>query len=183
MIDIALEETRARTPLVDDYLGPAEVIEVRENDFRLVLPDGKFIEAPPAFAAPYAPSVGDILLVIGKGGRNYAIGVLAGTGRSTLVFQGDVDVRAVGGRLHLAGDEGVTVSGKSLDVDTGSIRMIARDVFQHFESAYQRVASLLRVHAGSSQTTVEGSSFLQAKRTAILSDETATINGREIHIG
>jgi hypothetical protein len=167
----------------EEYLGPAEVIEVRPHEVVVSLPEGDTASAELAFAMPYAPAVGDVLLVIGKGGRHYAIGVLHGTGRTSLAFQGDVELRSVNGRLSLAGDNGVEVRGPEVDVYTTALRMVARDVTHRFESLCQRVGSLLRVHAGEAQTIVDGSTVTQAKRAAILTEETVTINGREVHLG
>jgi hypothetical protein len=166
-----------------EYLGPAEVVEVRPHEVVVSLPDGGTASAQLAFAMPYAPAVADVLLVIGKGGQHYAIGVLHGTGTTALAFQGDVELRSVNGRLSLAGDNGVELRGPEVDVYTTALRMVARDVTHKFESLVQRVSSLLRVHAGESQTIVDGASVTQAKRTAILTEETVTINGREIHLG
>ena len=132
---------------------------------------------------PYAPVRGDVLLVIGKGATHYAIGVLVGSGRTALSFQGDVDVRAVDGKLGLIGDRGVHIRAPEIGVYTTALQMIARDVTQRFDSVCQRVVSLLRVHAGEAQTLVDGTSASQAKRTVILTEETVTINGREVHLG
>jgi hypothetical protein len=132
---------------------------------------------------PYTPAVGDLLLVIGRGAKHYAIGVLHGSGQTALTFQGDVELRSVNGTLSLAGDRGVEVRGPEVSVYTTALRMVARDVTQKFESVVQRVSALLRVHAGEAQTLVDGGSVTQAKRAVILTEETATINGREIHLG
>ena len=167
----------------EEYLGPAEVIEVRPHEVVVSLPGGGTAPAELAFAMPYAPAVDDVLLVIARGARCYAIGVLHGTGRTALAFQGDVELRSVNGKLSLAGDNGVELRGPEVDVYTTALRMVARDVTQRFESLCQRVSSLLRVHAGETQTIVDGGSVSQAKRAAILTQETVTINGREVHLG
>ena len=60
---------------------------------------------------------GDVLLVIGKDDEHYVIGVLHGTGQSTLTFQGGVDLRAQGGPLTLSSDRGVAIHGPEVEVD------------------------------------------------------------------
>jgi hypothetical protein len=172
-----------RSARVEDYFGPAEVMEVRVHEVIVSLPGGETARAELAFALPYAPAAGDILLVIGKSGSHYAIGVLHGSGRTSLLFQGDVELRSVNGRLSLSGDQGVDVGGPELHIQTGSLRVIARDVLQKFESVFQRVSSLLRVHAGEAQTLVDKGTFTQSKSATILTEEAVTINGREIHLG
>ena len=185
MMDAAVRKSRRPATDVDveEYLGPAEVTEVRPHQVVVSLPDGGTAVAALAFSMPYAPVVGDVLLVIGRGPRHYAIGVVHGSGRTALSFQGDVDVHSINGKLRLSGDKGVEVRGPEVDVYTTALRMVARDVTQKFESVLQRVSSLLRVHAGETQTIVEGTSVTQAKRATILSEETVTINGREVHLG
>ncbi len=183
MIEAAVREVSRTAKGVEEYLGPAEVIEVRAHEVIVELPGRAAVSAELAFSLPYAPAVKDILLVIGRGQKHYAIGVLHGSGRTELAFQGDVELRAINGRLGLTADRGIDVRSPELDVYTGALRMIARDVMQKFESVSQRVTSLLRVHAGEAQTLVERSSVLQAKSAAILTEETTTINGREVHLG
>jgi hypothetical protein len=186
MIDAAVRKIRrpvTEAERAEEYLGPAEVIEVRPPQVVVSLPDRGSATADLAFAMPYTPAVGDVLLVIGRGSKHYAIGVLHGSGRTAFSIQGDVELRSVNGKLSLTGDHGVEVRGPEVDVYTTALRMVARDVTQKFESLFQRVSSLLRVHAGESQTLVDGGAVTQSKRAAILTEETVTINGREVHLG
>jgi hypothetical protein len=124
-----------------------------------------------------------VLLVIGRGVRHYAIGVIHGSGRTALSFQGDVDLHSVNGKLSLYGERGVEVRGPEVDIYTVALRMVARDVTHKFESLLQRVSALFRVHAGEAQTLVDEGAVTQAKRAAILTEENVTINGREVHLG
>ncbi|MFT3772015.1 MAG: DUF3540 domain-containing protein [Minicystis sp.] len=166
------------------YLGPAEVIEARGGELTVELPEGDVVSVEPAFAFPYEPATGDELLVIGKGdGAHYAIGVLRGTGRAVLAIQGNVDVRAVGGKLHLAGDQGVEIEGPEVDVRAGKIRTIAESVVETVSTFYQRVTAHLRVQAKESHTLVEGSAITQAKSASITTEEVVTINGKQVHLG
>jgi hypothetical protein len=185
MIDAAVRKAGSVKPAreAEEYLGPAQVVEVRAHEVLVSLPDAGTACAALAFAMPYVPAVDDVLLVIGRGGKHYAIGVLHGAGRTSFSIQGDVDLRSVNGKLSLSGDRGVEVRGPEVDVYTTALRMVARDVTQKFESLFQRVSSLLRVHAGEAQTIVDGGAVTQAKRAAIVTEETVTINGREVHLG
>src|SRR5579863_1161814 len=91
--------SRERPPVgaLAEYLGPAPVVRVEGSDVVVELPSGALVRAALAFAFPYAPAAGDVLLVIGKDDAHYAIGVLQGQGRTTLTFPGDVELRAEGG--------------------------------------------------------------------------------------
>jgi Protein of unknown function (DUF3540) len=168
---------------VEEYLGPAEVTAVFAHEVVVSLPDGGVTRVKLAFSMPYTPAFGDILLIIGKDSAHYAIGVIRGSGRTDLSFQGNVQLRSVDGKLSLEGDRGVEIRGPELDVYTGALRMIARNVVQTFESVCQHVTALLRVHAGESQTLVDGGAYTHAKTAAILTKETVIVNGREIHLG
>lgn len=165
------------------HFGPALVTEVRGKEVLLELPNGKQATAQPALAFLYEPAPGDVLLVIGNDDGHYAIGVLHATGRAVLAFKGDVDLRAVDGKLRLSGDKGVSVDGPEVEVHAGKLRMIAGAVVQRFDSVVQRVTSLLSTHAGKSHTIVDGASFTQAESGTILTKEVMTINGKQIQLG
>lgn len=175
--------TMAERSPVEISLGPAEVIEVNASEVKVELPDGSIVRAALALAFPYEPSVGDTLLVIGKGDDHYSIGVLRGTGKAALSFQGDVDLRAVGGSLTLAADKGVEIEGPEVLVRSSKLRMIAETVIEKFASVYQRVSGLLSVHAKEAHTVVEEASLTHAKSASITTEETVTVNGKQIHLG
>jgi hypothetical protein len=174
---------RAAAARVEDYLGPAEVDRAAGHEVFVRLPAG----GPPvrvelALAFPYEPAPGDVILVIGKGEAYFAIGVLKGTGRSVLSLPGDVALHAEG-ELHLSGGKGVRVTAPEIELYADKMRAVAGTVVQTFTSMFQRVSELLSVHAGESHTLVEGASYAQSKSAAIVTQETVTINGDEIHLG
>lgn len=164
------------------HLGPAEVVRGGAASATVRLPDGAEHEAHVALAFTYEPATGDTVLVIGDEGGFYVIGVLAGTGRGTIAFPGDLTVRAAG-RLHLAGESGVSIEGPDMSVRTGTLSILARAVTQRFESLRQHVVDLLSVQAGKSHTTIDGASFTSAESSTLLTKEKVTINGKAIHLG
>jgi len=174
---------RAAPGAAREYLGPARVIEASGRIAEVELPEGERVSARLAIAYPYEPAEGDTLLLFGKGDEYYGIGVLEGQGRAVLSFKGDVEVRAEGGTLSLSGDKGVSIRGEEVGVHAGQIKMIAGSVVQTFSSLYQRVTDLLSSRSKRSQTIVDEAAFTQAKSAAIVTEETVTINGREVHLG
>src|SRR5262245_55855191 len=86
MSNVAL--MRPRIEEAREYLGPAVVTEVAADDVVCELPPGPAVRARLALAFPYRPAPGDTLLVIGRGGAHYVIGVLSGSGQTVLAFQG-----------------------------------------------------------------------------------------------
>jgi hypothetical protein len=170
----------ARAMQYATFLGPGVVTEVDGRAVTVSL--GQSVRVRAELAVPYEPVVGDTLLVIGTE-EHYAIGVLAGRGKHVLATQGDVVLHAVGGSLELRGDVGVRLVAPSVDVQADALRTVARTVVQAFTTLHQRVSDLLSTHAGQSHTMVERESFTQARSASIQTEETVTINGREIHLG
>jgi hypothetical protein len=165
------------------FLGPADVQRAKASDVHVELPDGALVPVQLAFAFPYEPSVGDTLLVIGKDGQHYAIGVLRGTGKASLSFHGDVEVRAVGGTLTLEADKGIEMNGPEVAVRASTLRMVAEKVVQKFTWLHQRVAALASLHAKEVHTVAEESATTNAKSVTITTEEMVTVNGKQIHLG
>ena len=168
---------------VADHLGPGEVVEVSAGELLVELEGGALIPVTPAFSFPYEPAVGDVLLVISHGGQAWSIGVIHGTGRTSLRFSGDVEISAEGGALRLSGERGVELLGPEIALQADRVRMIAGSLVQTLTSVYQRVSAVLSVQAREAHTAVEETSVLQARRAAIVTEETVTINGKQVHLG
>jgi hypothetical protein len=178
---VVLKTERAATP--EDYLGPAPVTAVEAGGVTARLPGGAVVRAELALAFPYRPRVDDVVLVIGRGEAHYVIGVLQGHGETELAFEGDVSLRAVRGKLHLAGDEGVQVEGRELEVLVGAFKVVAGSMVHKATSAYQRITGLFSVRAGESHTVVDGTATSKAKNGVMLTEEKMTLNGKQIYLG
>jgi hypothetical protein len=183
MISAAPRLRELLPPAPDDYLGPGYVIEALPHQAVVEIRGGERVRADLALSVPYAVAVGDVLLVIGKGEDYYVIGVLHGSGTTSLSFQGAVELRATGGPLTLASDRGVAIHGPEMEIQTGKLQVFAGRVVEKLGSVYQRVRDTLNVHVGKAHTVVEDSSFLTAKNASIVTQETMSINGDEIHLG
>ena len=180
---VFLESEAAAVARAEDYLGPATVVETGSPEVKVELPDGGVRAARPAFVVPYEPAAGDVLLVIAKGASCYAIGVLHGTGKTVLAMPGDVEVRAEGGTLRFFGEKGIDLVGPEVSVQAEKLRMVAGSVTQKFTSLVQRVRGLLSVQAKEVHTVAEEAHVTHAKSAAVLTEETMTINGKQIHLG
>jgi hypothetical protein len=170
----------AGTP--SEYLGPAYVIEVAGGEVRVELREGQEVRARLALAFPYRPAEGDTLLVIGRGGDHYVIGVIRGSGSTALAFEGAVDLSATG-PLRIASREAVVVEGPEVAVDAGTLRMAAGAVVQKFTSLYQHVRALWTVRARDAETIIDNGSVTRAKSASILAEQAVTVNGKQIHLG
>jgi hypothetical protein len=167
----------------EEYLGPAVVSARSDAGVRVALSDGRQVEATMALALPYEARERDVLLVIGRGDAFYVIGVLSGSGRTELAFHGDVTLHAVGGVAEITGDAGVRVRGPQVDVQAGALRVVAETVVETLSTLVQRVAESLTVYARSSHTIVEEGAYTQAKTAAIRTEETMSINGKQVLLG
>ncbi len=170
-------------PRASDYLGPARVVRVAPAELTVERCDGGEVAAHMALAYPYQPEPGDVLLVIGRDAAHYVIGVLHGTGRAALTFQGGVELRAEGGPLTLSSDEGVAIQSPALQIETGKLETFATAVVEKCTSFYQRVVGMLAVRAGEAHTIVDGDALTTAKNASIVTEEAMNINGQEIHLG
>jgi hypothetical protein len=166
-----------------DYLGPAEVLSIEGSDVVVSLSSGAERRATMAFVSPYEPVPGDVLLVIGKLEDFYAIGVLRGSGRASLRFAGDVDLCAEGGTLRLSADRGVEIRSPEVAIHAPRVTTWAETLIQKAHTLYQRVASALDVEAGQARTVVQGTSLLQAKTVTVTAEETAAVQGKQVHLG
>lgn len=164
-------------------LGPATITSVDPVALEARLARGGTVVVRSALAFGYEPAVGDEVLVIGGEEGHFVIGVLASQGRAVLAFPGGLDVRAVGGVLRLAGDEGVSIESPEVAVRAGKLRMVAEAATMRFGSLAKRVRELFSVAAGQTHTVVEGSSFTQSKSATIQTEENVSINGKAIHLG
>ncbi len=175
----------SRVPLAEasDYLGPGHVVEAFPHEAVVEIRGGEQVRAQLALSIPYAAVAGDVLLVIGKGGEHYVIGVLHGSGQTSLSFQGTVDLRANGGPLRLSSDQGVSIQGAEVSIQAGKMEVFAGAVVEKLASLYTRVKGSLNTHAGKTHTVVDDASFLTAKNAAIVTEETMSINGDQIHLG
>jgi len=176
----AFVETNERGAL--DF-GPAEVVALEPRGARVRVEDGREVLAISAFVVAYEPAIGDELLVVGSGDRYFAIGVVRGAGKLALSIDGDVDLRAKGGELRLSGDKGVRIAGEEIDVVATKLKLAAGAALETFASLVTRVSGVLSVHAKDAHTVVDNASLTTAKRAAITTEETVTINGKQVHLG
>lgn len=170
-------------PLPSDYLGPARVISFDDTSAVVMIAGNGQAEVRFAFSMPYSPVIGDELLVIGKAGSFFAIGVLSGRGRTEMALQGDVEVRAVGGSLRLTGDRGVSVHSPEVTVQTGAMKTFARSIVEKADTASRWVRGLLRQRAGESQTVVDGEDYSCAETKVSLAAKVNKIDGGSVQLG
>ncbi len=165
------------------YLGPGEVVASAASTVRVRITGGEEVAAELALAFPFRPSKGDVLLVIGKDDAYFVIGVLAGAGRTVLEFSGDVELRSLTGKVEISGARGVSLQSPVIEIGAEKLKIVAHAVTETMTTLFSRVRDVMTVHAGESRSLVKGHSYAQSKRAQINTEETVSINGREIHLG
>lgn len=165
------------------YLGPAEVRRVGAHELEIRLPSGEARSARLALAFSYDPQVGDEVLVIGNEHGHYVIGVLRGRGTSRLTFPSDVELRATEGVVRVVGGKGIELEAPEVATRAGRVQVFADSLRQRLGSLYQAVSHTLSVRAGSTHTVVADTSYTQAKRATLLTQNEVNINGKSINLG
>jgi hypothetical protein len=164
------------------HLGPARVLAVEGQRVLVALGEAK-AWATLAMAVAYAPVAGDLLLVIGKEELFYAIGVIAGRGRTTLTAPGDLELLAPHGRIDLRARDGI-------ELRTSTMRFVADKWDAVFGAVRQRcseflchVRGVVRWHARRAETTVDEVHRTQAGRIVQRAEGEVQIDGSKINLG
>lgn len=161
-------------------LGPAKVIAIHADTIRVMTEAGE-ADAVMALAYPYAPAVGDVVLVIGEEER-YVIGVLRGRGKTKFVAPGDLELRARG-QVEIFGERGVEIRSPRLLLRADKIETIAQAIVERAHNAYRWVKDLVQTYAGRQRTVVEGSSLLNAERILERAEKEVKIDGNKVLLG
>lgn len=177
-----LQNARDESAAVD-FMGPGRVLSVAGGRVVVRRGDGLEVEVQMALALPYAPREHDVLLLISGSGASYAVGVIHGTGTTSLTVPGDVDVHAVGGTLNLRGDRGVRMHGPAVEVVAERFKVIAERSVQKVTTLYQHVRELWSMKADNAHIAVSNDIHQRSKNATVLTEEVVTMNGKQIHLG
>ena len=164
------------------YLGHGQVLAV-DNGRVLVALSGAKAWATMALGNGYAPVVGDVLLVIGKGEAFYVIGVIAGRGRTTLSAHGDLELRAPHGRIDLLARDGINLRAGLVQIVGKTWEVVAETVRHRFGELCCQVKEVMRWRSKRAETEVEDVHRTQAGRIVQRADKDVSIDGEKIHLG
>lgn len=163
-------------------LEPATVLTLAGTRVQLELPD-ELVWAVLALAYPYQPARGDRVLAIGQGEAWYVIGVLRGSGSTSLTLPGDLTIRTPAGSIELISARGVRIKSPRVRIATEKLELLAESVLERFARATRWVKETLHVRAGRLRTRVEGTHDLGAGRILERAEDDVKIDGRKIHLG
>ena len=164
------------------YLGPATVVRAAPGRVQLQLPDGcRWAQCALAFT--YQPVAGDRVLAIGHSGVWYVIGVLAGTGASSICVPGDLEIRAPRGRISLTAAAGIELRADEVRVSANRLEVLAQTVFEHCAEVTRWVKGTLQLRVGRLRTRVDGTYDVGADRIVERARRDVKIDGEKIHLG
>jgi hypothetical protein len=173
----------ARTaPPAGRHLGPAEVLAVAGRRVHLALPEGR-AWAVMATAQAYEPVAGDTVLAIGEGGAWYVIGIIEGTGRTTVTVPGDLTFHAPRGAITLKAGRGLRLEGAVVRILGERLVLAAGRLAERFETVRRHVRGLVDTRAGEARLMVEGDLRLSARRIAARAAEDVRLDGEQIKLG
>lgn len=135
-----------------------------------------------ALGYPYEPAVGDRVLAIGQDGSWYVIGVLQGTGKTTLTVPGDLTIRA-GGEIEMNAVRGVRIKSPTVQIMARKLELLAQSVFERFTHATRWVKETFQIRTGRWRARVEGTYDVKAERIVERAEGDVKIDGREINLG
>lgn len=164
------------------YLGHGQVLATEPGRVLVGLTGAK-AWATLALGNGYAPVVGDVLLVIGKGDAFYVIGVIAGRGRTTFVAHGDLELKAPHGRIDLVAREGIALRGGLVQIVAKAWETVAGTVRQRFDELCGQVKGVMRWRAGRAETEVDDVHRTSAGRIVQHAQKDVSIDGEKIHLG
>lgn len=175
----------AELPTVMDdatFLGAAVVRSARGATVEVDLGDGRDRPVRMALAFPYAPAEGDELLVIGREDACFVIGVLHAQNGVHLRFPGNLHLSAER-ELRLEADERIELTGKHLAIRVERMRIVADRVVESARELYQTVRDVWRVNAGRKEEVTTGEWVTRSERANLTTQETISINGKEVRLG
>lgn len=178
------------------YLGPARVLQTAPGRIKIELraggvsplDEGPLDDSQPAWATsalafPYRPAIGDIVLAVGSAGQWYVIGVLKGSGMTTLVVPGDLTVSAPRGRMTFEAADGVEIRSPEIRMTANRWEIVANAVSERFHEAVRWVRDTFQLRAGRLRTRVDTTYDLQAERIKALAEREVRIDGSSIDLG
>jgi hypothetical protein len=128
-------------------------------------------------------AIGDTVLAIGEQGSWYAIGVLQGTGATTLAVPGDLNIRAPRGSIELSAVRGIRIKSPRVDITAKKLQVAARAILERFTEATRCVKQTFRLRIGRFRTRVGSIYDLKADRILERAEADIKIDGRKIHLG
>ncbi|MGH0034729.1 MAG: DUF3540 domain-containing protein [Myxococcota bacterium] len=163
-------------------LGPGVVEDVAGERVRVRTERGSGW-ASWAVGYPYSVQPGDTVLCIADGRRRYVIGVLKGSGETTLSVPGDLKLRAPHGHVDIESGRGVRVRAPRVGFVTPLLELTAKLLEERFENVDRWIEGRLDEQIGSVRSRIEKTYSMLAGRIRQRAKGRVKIDGERIDLG
>jgi hypothetical protein len=164
------------------FLGAAKILRIDGARLLLAMND-KQAWACSAVGYPYSFQVDDVVLAIGQLDDWYVIGVLHGSGKTSLQVPGDLQLIAPCGSIELVAAKGITLRSPTVQIVATRLHIAAKKLRERFEQASCWVTGGLNLVAKRMTTKVGQSYRLSAGKIVERAAGDVKIDGNKIHLG
>lgn len=168
--------------LAAQFLGAAQVIRVEGTRLLLSMQDRQAWAAS-AIGYPYTFQVNDVVLAIGHQDDWYVIGVLQGSGKTSLQVPGDLQLIAPHGSIEMVAARGISMRSPSVRIVAQQLHLAAKRLRERFAQASLCVTEGWQIVAKRLSTRCQQSCRLQAGKIVQQAKGDVKIDGRKIHLG
>jgi len=174
------------------YLGPARVLTPPGTSGYVQVTAGDDVMwARMAMAVPYSPEPGDeVLVVYDEPSRAYVIGVLSGSGTTTIRVPSDLRLEAPGGVTILAGKTMTLQSEAALELNAPRaafrftrLNITVTTLVQRLANAYTWATGLVQSKSRRMRSIADEGWLVRANRAHVKTTDNIHINGQTIHLG
>lgn len=176
------------------YLGPARITpaEGPRGKVHVRLPSGDEAWARVALAGTYEPAAGDEVLVIGQDTSElFVIGVLRGSGRTTLSVPGDLAIIARQGGITLSARRGVQIKSEQaieaeaplVRLKAGKLETVATRIVQTAHELYGWFTGLWQLKSHRLRAVADTTAHLKGEEMHIRANKEVYVNGETVNLG
>src|SRR6185369_14221857 len=119
---------------------------------------------------------------VGKSGQWYVIGVLKGSGPTTLLVPGDLTLAAPHGQVSIDAAQGVEIRGPKIKLRASRLDLVAHSISERCQRATQWVKETLQLRVGRLRARAETTIDLSAEQIRQHAKEDVKIDGKMIHL-
>jgi hypothetical protein len=164
------------------FLGAARILRMDGARLLLAINDQQ-AWACSAVGYPYSFQIDDVVLAIGQLDEWYVIGVLHGTGKTSLQVPGDLQLVSPTGSIELIAAKGITLRSPAVQIVATRLQITAKKLRERFEQASRWVTGGFDIVAKRMTTRVSQGYRLNAGKIVERAVGDVKIDGNKIHLG
>lgn len=176
------------------YLGPARVVAPagKPGYVQVALADDEVLWARLALAVPYSPALGDeVLLICHEMPDAFVIGVLRGSGTTTLRVPGDLKLEAPHGQVSITAGKSVKLrSGQALELAAPRatfrfrrLNVLVTTLVERVNNLFTWATGLVQCKSRRLRQVAEEGWLVRAGRAHVKTQDNIHIDGKTINLG